>query len=332
MGHFFLLRQSPPPLFAARAAWRSAPPTGYDRRVVIQRLYNDRAQARRARIAIAARNHPSRSIRLSVAEQNAFLEAQNELLNSLTEEQLMASDADPLGTPPPWMNSSILSQLRDEQSASVLPSASALPPSENNSAERRRFRLPRVDGLGDRERSLSPGGDGEWDTLLTTISPDPQPPSAGSSFASTSASDAASSVPTSTSSATSIGPPIEVDYGTSFENICEYVEANSPSSDPDEEEQEMLDFLMPVKLERGSGADTQILWQRELTESLDTRVKLMGRVWEACNALSGDWLADRTFQMSGGQKLDSAGLYLASWSSHDKSRKSFSFLWESAHH
>ncbi|OAF59483.1 hypothetical protein VC83_03916 [Pseudogymnoascus destructans] len=232
-----------PPLFAARAAWRSAPPTGYDRRVVIQRLYNDRAQARRARIAIAARNHPSRSIRLSVAEQNAFLEAQNELLNSLTEEQLMASDADPLGTPPPWMNSSILSQLRDEQSASVLPSASALPPSENNSAERRRFRLPRVDGLGDRERSLSPGGDGEWDTLLTTISPDPQPPSAGSSFASTSASDAASSVPTSTSSATSIGPPIEVDYGTSFENICEYVEANSPSSDPDEEEQEMLDFF-----------------------------------------------------------------------------------------
>lgn len=100
-----------PPLFATRGAWRSAPPTGYDRRVVIQRLYNDRAQARRARIAIAARNHPSRSIRLSVAEQNAFLEAQNELLNSLTEEQLMASDADPLGTPPPWMNSSILSQV-----------------------------------------------------------------------------------------------------------------------------------------------------------------------------------------------------------------------------
>ncbi|RCI12480.1 hypothetical protein L249_1167, partial [Ophiocordyceps polyrhachis-furcata BCC 54312] len=38
-----------------------------------------------------------------------------------------------------------------------------------------------VDGLGDRDRSLSPE---VWDTLLTTLTPDPQPPSAGSSFSS----------------------------------------------------------------------------------------------------------------------------------------------------
>ncbi|OAA70096.1 hypothetical protein LEL_09912 [Akanthomyces lecanii RCEF 1005] len=38
-----------------------------------------------------------------------------------------------------------------------------------------------VDGLGDRERSMSPEG---WDTLLTTLAPDPQPPSANTSFAS----------------------------------------------------------------------------------------------------------------------------------------------------
>lgn len=38
-----------------------------------------------------------------------------------------------------------------------------------------------VDGLGDRDRSLSPE---VWDTLLTTLTPDPQPPSVGSSFAS----------------------------------------------------------------------------------------------------------------------------------------------------
>lgn len=40
-----------------------------------------------------------------------------------------------------------------------------------------------MNGLGDRDRSLSP----EWDTLLGSITPDPQPPSVGSSFASASA-------------------------------------------------------------------------------------------------------------------------------------------------
>ncbi|QSZ33158.1 hypothetical protein DSL72_002744 [Monilinia vaccinii-corymbosi] len=43
-----------------------------------------------------------------------------------------------------------------------------------------------VDGLGDRERSLSPGAEGSWNAIL--ITPDPQPPSASSSFASTAAS------------------------------------------------------------------------------------------------------------------------------------------------
>ncbi|PHH69934.1 hypothetical protein CDD80_6350 [Ophiocordyceps camponoti-rufipedis] len=40
---------------------------------------------------------------------------------------------------------------------------------------------PGLDGLGDRDRSLSPE---VWDTLLSTLTPDPQPPSAGSSFSS----------------------------------------------------------------------------------------------------------------------------------------------------
>lgn len=59
---------------------------------------------------------------------------------------------------------------------------------------RRLMRQARLDGLGDRDRSLSPdGGANAWDTLLTSITPDPQPPSAGSSFASISASAATSS-------------------------------------------------------------------------------------------------------------------------------------------
>lgn len=99
-----------PPLFAARSGARM--PAGYDRRVLIQRLYNERAQTLHTRNAIAARNHQrSRNMRLSIAEQNAFLAEQNELINSLTEEQLMASDADPLGMLPPWMDSSVISQV-----------------------------------------------------------------------------------------------------------------------------------------------------------------------------------------------------------------------------
>lgn len=44
-------------------------------------------------------------------------------------------------------------------------------------------RIGGFDGLGDRDRSLSPEADGAWDTLQSTLTPDPQPPSAGSSFA-----------------------------------------------------------------------------------------------------------------------------------------------------
>jgi len=58
---------------------------------------------------------------------------------------------------------------------------------------RRLMRQARLDGLGDRDRSLSPEGGAAWDTLLTSITPDPQPPSVGSSFASASAAAAASS-------------------------------------------------------------------------------------------------------------------------------------------
>lgn len=43
------------------------------------------------------------------------------------------------------------------------------------------------DGLGDRERSISPQDD-HWETMLSTVAPDPLPPTAESSFASTAAS------------------------------------------------------------------------------------------------------------------------------------------------
>ncbi|KAI9853796.1 MAG: hypothetical protein M1813_001804 [Trichoglossum hirsutum] len=61
---------------------------------------------------------------------------------------------------------------------------------------------PLVDGLGDRERSLSP--EDPWETLLTTMTPDTHLPSTDSSFtsASASASFASNSASTSTSLAT----------------------------------------------------------------------------------------------------------------------------------
>lgn len=63
-----------------------------------------------------------------------------------------------------------------------------------------------LDGLGDRERSLSPDANGTWDTLLTTLTPDPQPPSAGSSFASATASTATSQSTAPPASATQRQP------------------------------------------------------------------------------------------------------------------------------
>ncbi|KAG9255719.1 uncharacterized protein F5Z01DRAFT_635336 [Emericellopsis atlantica] len=52
-------------------------------------------------------------------------------------------------------------------------------------------------GLGDRTRSPSPG---HWDTLLTTLTPDPQPPSASTSFVSNSAAQSAMAASSSNTS------------------------------------------------------------------------------------------------------------------------------------
>lgn len=77
-----------------------------------------------------------------------------------------------------------------------------------------------LDGLGDRNRSLSPEGDHVWDTLLSTLTPDPQPPSVGSSFASASASAVASQSAATGSSSTSLTGP-EVADDSALEHPCE---------------------------------------------------------------------------------------------------------------
>lgn len=78
--------------------------------------------------------------------------------------------------------------------------------SNNIERSRRIIRQARLDGLGDRDRSLSPDrGAAAWETLLTSITPDPQPPSAGSSFASASASASASAAAAAVSSSSTSG-------------------------------------------------------------------------------------------------------------------------------
>lgn len=89
------------------------------------------------------------------------------------------------------------------------------------------------DGLGDRDRSLSPGGDNAWDTLLTTVTPDPQPPSVGSSFVSASASASAvasqSAVPSSGTSLT--GPDTAEESIFEHEQPCDSDEDVDPTID-----------------------------------------------------------------------------------------------------
>ena len=97
---------------------------------------------------------------------------------------------------------------------------------------------PGMDGLGDRDRSLSPDH-GVWDTLLSTLTPDPQPPSVGSSFTSAATASAfASAAPSqgvTGSSNTSLTVP-EVDDeimgGEQFcESGCEHSESDEDNDD-----------------------------------------------------------------------------------------------------
>lgn len=101
-----------------------------------------------------------------------------------------------------------------------------------------------VDGLGDRNRSLSPEDEGVWDTLLSSITPDPQPPSVGTSFASTSApASGTASQSTGTSghsSHTHITAPMTVDElsldgGFDFEHPCESGGDNSDTEGEDDD-------------------------------------------------------------------------------------------------
>ena len=87
-----------------------------------------------------------------------------------------------------------------------------------------------VDGLGDRRRSFS-SEDDQWDTLLTTITPDDRVPSVHSSFTSATASASASVAPNPASSSSystlATLPPLSVSNAELYLNLCD----NSDSED-----------------------------------------------------------------------------------------------------
>ena len=108
---------------------------------------------------------------------------------------------------------------------------------------RRLIRQARLDGLGDRDRSLSPEGGAAWDTLLTSITPDPQPPSAGSSFASASAAAAASSSSASgpSSASTSMTSVGRTEDSPTLRD-CDISDSGSNTEDEEEDMYGLQDF------------------------------------------------------------------------------------------
>ncbi|TVY13706.1 hypothetical protein LARI1_G007462 [Lachnellula arida] len=160
--------------------------------------------------------------------------------------------------PPPRYDAEFTARGSDPDTAAAVssrrpyrPTLSDLPPESSlservhaiNRSSMNQRRVARqaalLDGLGDRDRSLSPEGPtgAAWDTLLSSIPPDPQPPSAGSSFASApsaiaAASSSSDSAPASAStSMTSMGPSEE----TPAVHDCDMSDSGSTSDEEDED-------------------------------------------------------------------------------------------------
>ena len=151
------------------------------------------------------------------------------------------------GSPPPLPDIiGLPSSLRLEASGDDLIAARPLlrrVGSRSENRENRHAREPLLDGLGDRQRSLSPDNEtNAWDTLLTTITPDPSLPSAASSYGSGSApvtsdlsrAGAPRSPPTSSQAlpnfdSASTTVPVVLDPYPEFLNPCDYPSSDSSS-------------------------------------------------------------------------------------------------------
>ncbi|KAH8685614.1 hypothetical protein BGZ60DRAFT_395580 [Tricladium varicosporioides] len=151
-------------------------------------------------------------------------------------------------------------------------------------------RQGRLDGLGDRDRSLSPEREAStWDTLLTGITPDPQPPSAGSSFASASAAVAAAS--SSSSSATTSTGTSMTSMGASEENIalreCDISEDSGSNTEEDEDIYEDRDSV-PTRGFRGLRSYAEAA-QSDLPEDLTGMHRIISHLAESDDIPESWW-------------------------------------------
>ncbi|POS77664.1 hypothetical protein DHEL01_v203944 [Diaporthe helianthi] len=131
----------------------------------------------------------------------------------------------------------------------------------------------RFDGLGDRNRSLSPEGDGVWDTLLSSITPDPQPPSVGTSFASASAATSqpstASGANSANSSRTSLDDGADGSYSAELIGFTEACESGGDNSDTEGDEDEEARENILRRFGRSHG---------DMTERGDEDIEVFGGV------------------------------------------------------
>jgi len=138
------------------------------------------------------------------------------------------------------------------------------------------------DGLGDRNRSLSPEGDQHWNTLLTTITPDPQPPSLGSSFASASAlaSAAASQDAGTNSSRTSFeSPDMLEDSAFDAEPPCESgCEGSDTEGDEDDEENPLTRFPSGLRGGRRTYADVTRSSRSSRSSTREQSLEMLGGI------------------------------------------------------
>lgn len=139
-------------------------------------------------------------------------------------------------------------------------------------SRQRRLRQARLDGLGDRDRSLSPEGDAAWETLLTTLTPDPQPPSVGSSFASASAAASASS--NTDSMTTSRTTPDSTDaMHPAVDTACDVADDGSDISDTEEEDSDAWEAYVELRGRRDELRSQRDGLYRSYAEAVEARAR-----------------------------------------------------------